>query len=80
METLTSIIGESYKSWDSRKPILISTPTGSGKTTFVLKTLLPYAAQNGHFICYMSNRQILKQQVENRIDSFYYDNISVMNY
>lgn len=80
MDTVTSVIGESYKAWNTQTPVLICTPTGSGKTTFVLKTLLPFAAQNGHTICYMSNRRILKQQVKNRIAPAYQGYIDITNY
>lgn len=38
-------IGEKYKEWKAGDCIFISAPTGSGKTTFILKTLLSYLAK-----------------------------------
>lgn len=62
MRYITDIIGDDYLNWDSGESILISTPTGSGKSTFVLKKLLPHAIAAGKHILYLCNRKILKTQ------------------
>ena len=49
--------------WESGDDVLIQAPTGSGKTTFILYTLLPYALDHNAEILYLSNRQILHKQV-----------------
>ena len=38
---LTELIGDDYMEWEGRK-ILISAPTGMGKTTFILQVFLRY--------------------------------------
>lgn len=38
---VTDAIGDQYKQWDYSCPVLIDAPTGSGKTTFVCKKLIP---------------------------------------
>lgn len=69
MEYITDKIGEEYKEWRSGNRIYISAPTGSGKTTFILQKLLPYAAENGRKILYLVNRKALKAQIQKEIDS-----------
>lgn len=62
MRYITDIIGDDYLNWDSGESILISTPTGSGKSAFVLKKLLPHAISKGKHILYLCNRKILESQ------------------
>lgn len=64
-------IGDDYKTdWkESREGntyadrIFIEAPTGSGKTTFILQTLLPYYSACKKKILYLVNRRILKDQI-----------------
>ena len=74
MEYLADRIGEQFKEWTPVKDdkslgdtIFISSPTGSGKTHFILKVLLPYALSNGKKILYLVNRTVLKEQLEKEI-------------
>ena len=67
MEYITDVIGEAYKRWCAKKPVIIHAPTGAGKTYFILHTLLPYVAQRGKKMVYLCNRVALKQQVENQL-------------
>ena len=67
MKYISEKIGDAYKEWSAKKPIIIHAPTGSGKTFFILRTLLPYAAQAKKKIVYICNRSALKAQVENRL-------------
>lgn len=69
-------IGDSYKFWynkvDARletgRPfstpgiVLIKSPTGTGKTTFILEKLALYAAENNRNILYFGNRTALNEQ------------------
>lgn len=66
-ETVNEKIGEDYKRWGNKDCIFISAPTGSGKTTFILNTLLPYLADEEQRVLYLVNRRILKSQLEKAI-------------
>lgn len=54
--TLTELI-------NSNRDLVIDTPTGSGKTTFVFNRLLPYAAERGMYVAYFCNRRVISKQV-----------------
>ncbi len=66
-------IGQDYENWQYRNErncadrIFIDAPTGSGKTTFILQTLLPYYCEQGKKILYLVNRRILKEQIREMI-------------
>lgn len=60
-------IGEQYKEWAGGNIIFIETPTGSGKTTFILNKLIKYAGSKGRKILYLVNRVILKEQIQHKI-------------
>lgn len=64
MKYVSDIIGTDYKEWKLGQTIFISTPTGSGKTTFVLEKLVKYAALTNKKILYLVNRKILKEQLK----------------
>jgi len=59
------MIGEMFKDWCGGEDILISSPTGSGKTHFILKTLLPFAKSQNCTILYLCNRKVLYEQINN---------------
>ena len=40
-------IGDSYKDWQPGATVFISSQTGSGKTSFILNELLPFAKAQG---------------------------------
>ena len=61
---LTEKIGKDYESWQRGNLVFIGTPTGSGKTTFILDEFLNYAFQNGWKVLYLVLRTILKEQLE----------------
>lgn len=67
MEWLTNCIGEEYKRWTNRDKVFIASPTGSGKTYFILKQFLPYLSKKNKRILYLVNRKILKEQIESEI-------------
>ena len=58
---LTDLIGDEYQTWGNKK-ILISAPTGMGKTTFIVKVLLPYLHSQGRKLLILCNRRLLREQ------------------
>lgn len=56
-------IGEKYKEWKNRNIIFITSPTGSGKSYFILHIFLKWAIKNNMRILYLVNRRILKMQL-----------------
>lgn len=61
---VSEIIGNDYKTWKSGDNVLITTGTGSGKTYFILHTLLRYAREKGKHLVYFCNRRFLSMQVQ----------------
>lgn len=72
-EWLSDGIGERFKEWNrmgnrtAASRVFIQSPTGTGKTTFILEKLYPYAMRQGRSILYLGNRVALKEQTENAI-------------
>ena len=60
---VSDIIGDEYTNWKGGDNVLISTLTGSGKTTFVFEKLLPFAAEHKKHIVYLCNRKSLNAQI-----------------
>ena len=58
---LTELIGDDYMEWEGRK-ILISAPTGMGKTTFILQVFLRYFKRKRKKVLILSNRVLLRTQ------------------
>lgn len=67
MKYVTDAIGEDYKNWEPGSNIFISSPTGSGKTSFILNTYLPYLADKGQRILFLVNRTVLKEEIETKL-------------
>lgn len=61
---VTDIIGADYENWKPGNRILITNGTGSGKTFFVLNTLLRHAKAHGKHLVYFCNRKYLSLQVQ----------------
>lgn len=59
---VTDLIGDEYLKWKTGDKVLISTPTGSGKSTFVIASLLKTAVENEKHIVYYCNRKVLNDQ------------------
>ena len=59
---VTDLIGDEYLDWKTGDKVLISTPTGSGKSTFVIASLLKTAVENKKHIVYYCNRKVLNDQ------------------
>lgn len=66
MKYISEILEKSYQSWECRDIVTIEAPTGSGKTTFVLQELLPYAISMGQEILYLCNRKLLQDQLSEK--------------
>lgn len=64
---ITDIIAETFKLWQLGTLVLISAPTGMGKTFFILNVLLPYAMENGVEILYLSNRTMLNKELVKKV-------------
>lgn len=64
---VTDEIGDAYTKWSSGNIIMITAATGSGKTHFILHTLLKYAYVTKKHILYLVNRKILKEQLEKEL-------------
>lgn len=69
-------IKERYKAWYTKEDahpltsstrVLIDSATGTGKTSFILNKLLPYAAQKNRHILYLGNRVALEEQLEKQL-------------
>lgn len=61
---VSDLIGDEYKSWKEGDYVIIATPTGSGKTTFVVSKLLKEAMSHGKHVVYYCNRKVLHDQFE----------------
>lgn len=58
------VVNQDYRKWKRGDCVFVEAPTGSGKTTFILDVLLPYAQAQGTEILYLSNRFMLKEQIK----------------
>lgn len=65
---------EVIEHWQGNIKVLLNADCGTGKTSFVLNELYEYARERGWKILYLSNRNLLKKQIElkivNKIDVF----------
>lgn len=73
------ITRKEISTWDRGDYILISTPTGSGKNHFVYETLCPYCDENRKSMLILTNRNLLKEQIEKEKEKKEL-NIKVMTY
>lgn len=75
------IIGDEYMQWAEGDKVVISTPTGSGKTTFIISKLLRYATEQGKHIIYYCNRKVLYEQFQVRskedIERFFQSDVEI---
>lgn len=64
--------------WNQGSFVYINAPTGSGKTSFILDKILPFAECNNKKILYICNRIALKEQIKlNILEKF---NNFIINY
>ena len=58
---LSDLIGDDYMEWYKRK-IILTAPTGLGKTTFIVDRLLTYTKLNKKKMLILCNRKLLRRQ------------------
>lgn len=58
---LSDILEKEYRNWWKKKVFLIA-PTGVGKTTLIIKVLLPYFRERKKRMLILCNRKLLRQQ------------------
>ena len=90
MKYISELIGDEYEEWKPYEKVLLACQTGTGKTTFVLDKLLPYAVSKRNpdlpkapVMIYFVNRVALREQIENALStkySQYRDYIRVVSY
>lgn len=61
---LSDLIGEDYKNW-SKKKIILTAPTGLGKTTFIIDQYLGYMRERRKKVLILCNRRLLREQYWN---------------
>lgn len=66
---LVNKIKDDYKQWKPKDNILVGTPMGSGKTSFVINILTDYAKTTNKTILYISNRKSLQNEIDSNIKS-----------
>lgn len=62
---ITDLVGEDYKNWHGI--VVLDAGTNSGKTYFILKTLLPWTYEHRKRILILCNREALRNQYVSRI-------------
>ena len=62
-EYISDRIGDTYKGWSPKDHIVITAPTGSGKTHFVVNVLIPYAFSQKKKLVFFCNRILLRDQI-----------------
>ena len=79
LSPLEAFIGDDYLNWMPKQRIFIAAPTGTGKTTFVVNTLLNHVIELSRArsrsqrkeinlkIVYICNRRALRSQVMERV-------------
>lgn len=67
MRYVSDKIGDIYEKWGIRDIILITAPTGRGKSHFILHIFLKWIKKNGWKLLYLVNRKILKEQLEEEL-------------
>ena len=77
---VSDAIGNDYMNWKSGDDIIISFPTGTGKTYFVLNVLVPYAKKLNKKIVMFCNRVALYEQINNAIDEDDREYIELLTY
>lgn len=69
MTYIADSIGTEYEQWKGGDVVFISSPTGSGKTTFILNVFLPFLVKTGQKMLYLVNRTVLKEQLYEEVNN-----------
>lgn len=70
---------EHFKEWNKQYNWGIFSECGSGKTSLILDSYLPFAAQEGLTVLYLYNRKLLGNQLKNKYEHIY-KNLKFMSY
>ena len=65
LEYVSTIIGESYRTWNPKDIVIIEAQTGTGKNYFIENVFIPYMSPSK--VLFVSNRTNLKRQVKKRL-------------
>lgn len=60
-------IGDEFQLWSADTPVFIEAPTGTGKTSFVYNSMIPYALSQGKTVLLVSNRIALNEQQQKNL-------------
>lgn len=71
---LTEIVGEEFQNWKKGDVVFISTPTGSGKTTFALGVYAVHIVRQGGKVLILEPRTILVQQLREECRKIFAEN------
>lgn len=64
---VTEGMGKEHTDWKNENPVLISSPTGSGKNYYIEEVLVPFSMETGKDILIVSNRIAVNRQLKRRI-------------
>jgi len=74
---ITEKIKEEYKEWHN-EGVIIASGTDTGKTTFIIEKLIPFAQMNDRNVLYLVNRKYLYAQLKLRLTE--YSHVKIMTY
>lgn len=77
LKYVTEVIKEEYKQWKPNQTVIIDTQTGTGKSTFIGKKIIPYAKENNKKVLYLYNRTSLGNQLKKELND---DNVVLVSY
>lgn len=66
-ENVSMGLQDQYRQWTAEKAVLLDAPTGLGKTTFILQTLIPLAQEYRKNVLVVSNRIALNTQQKHKV-------------
>ena len=75
---VTEVIGEDYKNWRAGDTYYINAQTGTGKTYFILNTLLDNKVQTWEELIYICNRVELCRQIKLDLLKKYFNELETM--
>lgn len=62
-------IGNEYLKWTYGDIVFITASTGAGKSHFILNVYLDWIIQKGGRLLYLVNRRILREQLQNEVNT-----------
>lgn len=77
---VTDVISTSYKEWKQGDTITIDAQTGTGKTHFIINSLVPYLVKQNKTLLYIHNRSALGGKILGQLIQYYKHGIHVVSY